>query len=210
MSREPKVIKELIEKIENPTEAAKSTIDTLIRDVRKLDKNEKIPPETMEKIQKVSDDANKILGDLAELEKQRRVWRRRYDLAKKIIKGYKRVADAQQISSSLNPIAMAISIGQVALIVAQSAIKANSREILNALKDIPRQSRRMLGRGIQSLRDLLDEKKRGEARYRRGMRERGYTDDEIDEINRDIPDEFDDLEVMSDDDLLAELEGDDF
>ena len=40
MSREPKVIKELIEKIENPTEAAKSTIDTLIRDVRKLDKNE--------------------------------------------------------------------------------------------------------------------------------------------------------------------------
>ena len=200
----------MIEKIENPTEAAKSTIDTLIRDVRKLDKNEKIPPETMEKIQKVSDDANKILGDLAELEKQRRVWRRRYDLAKKIIKGYKRVADAQQISSSLNPIAMAISIGQVALIVAQSAIKANSREILNALKDIPRQSRRMLGRGIQSLRDLLDEKKRGEARYRRGMRERGYTDDEIDEINRDIPDEFDDLEVMSDDDLLAELEGDDF
>ena len=79
MSREPKVIKELIEKIENPTEAAKSTIDTLIRDVRKLDKNEKIPPETMEKIQKVSDDANKILGDLAELENQRRVWRRRYD-----------------------------------------------------------------------------------------------------------------------------------
>mgnify|MGYP001177680743 CR=1 FL=1 len=210
MSREPKVIKELIEKIENPTETAKSAIDTLIRDVRKLDKNEKIPPETMEKIQKVSDDANKILGDLAELEKQRRVWRKRYDLAQKLIKGYKRIAEAQQIQSSLNPISMAISIGQVALIAAQSAIKGNTRDILNALKNIPRQSKRMLGRGIQSLKDLLDEKARGEARYRRGMRERGYTDDEIDAINKDLPQEFDDLEVMSDEDLLAELEGDDF
>ena len=210
MSREPKVIKELIEKVENPTETAKSTIDTLIRDVRKLDKNEKIPPETMEKIQKVSDDANKILGDLAELEKQRRVWRKRYDLAQKLIKGYKRIAEANQIASSLNPISMAVSIGQVALIAAQSAIKGNTRDILNALKNIPRQSKRMLGRGIQSLKDLLDEKARGEARYRRSMRERGYTDDEIDAINKDLPQEFDDLEVMSDEDLLAELEGDDF
>ena len=87
----------------------------------------------MEKIQKVSEDANKILGDLAnEIEKQRRVWQKRYDLAQKLIKGYQKVAEANQIASSLNPVAK-ISIAQVALIATQNTIKANAKNILSAL-----------------------------------------------------------------------------
>ena len=210
MAGESQVIKDLTDRIENPTETVKSTVDTLVKDVRKLDTNEKIPPETMEKIQKVSEDANKILGDLAEIERQRRVWQKRYDLAQKLIKGYQKVAEANQIASSLNPVAMAISIAQVALIATQNTIKANAKNILSALIAIPFKAKRVLARSVQDLKDLLDEKKRGERRRRENLKEQGYTDEEIAEYEEDIEENFQDVEVVSDEDFLAELEGDDY
>ena len=208
MAGETKFLQEIAEKIENPTDAVKDTVDVLVRDVSKLDRNEKIPPETMEKIKKVSEDADIILQDVAEFERQRRVWQDRYDLAQKLIKGYKKVAEANQIASSLNPVAMAISIAQVALIVIQDKAGASAKDILGALKRAPGKAKRVLKRSIQDLKDLLDAKKRQERARRKSLKEQGYTDEEIGEYEEDIEENFQDVEVMSDEELLAELDFD--
>tara|TARA_B100000214_G_scaffold349138_1_gene301772 strand:+ start:139 stop:780 length:642 start_codon:yes stop_codon:yes gene_type:complete len=210
MAGETKFLQEIAEKIENPTDAVKDTVDVLVRDVNKLDRNEKIPPETMEKIKKVSEDANKILKDVSEFERQRRTWQDRYDLAQKLIKGYKKIADANQIASSLNPVAMAISIAQVALIVIQDKAGASAKDILGALKRAPGKAKRVLKRSIQNLKDLLDAKKRQERERRKNLKEQGYTDEEIAEYEEDIDELFEDVEIEDDEDFLAELEEDDF
>ena len=210
MAGETKFLQEIAEKIENPTDAVKDTVDVLVRDVNKLDRNEKIPPETMERIKKVSEDANKILKDVSEFERQRRTWQDRYDLAQKLIKGYKKIADANQIASSLNPVAMAISIAQVALIVIQDKAGASAKDILGALKRAPGKAKRVLKRSIQNLKDLLDAKKRQERERRKNLKEQGYTDEEIAEYEEDIDELFEDVEIEDDEDFLAELEEDDF
>jgi|9_EtaG_2_1085328.scaffolds.fasta_scaffold14950_3 hypothetical protein len=190
MAGESKVIKDITEKVKNPTQAAKGTIDGLISNINKLDSNQKIPAEDREKIKKVSEDVGGIIKTINDVEEQRALWQSRYDTYLKIAAGYEALQKVYNISSSLNPVAAALALTQAILKDAANRTKAGIGDVIIALKNTPKKSKELLKTMMIKLDRTIRRKEIQEQEAHQRFLDDGFEDDlEIEPL------EFDDVEI---------------
>ena len=184
------VVKEVTNKIKNPTKAAKGTIDGLITNINKLPANEKIPAEDREKINKVSKDVGKLIKTINDIEKQRDLWQGRYDTYLKIAAGYVALQEAYNIQSSLNPVAAALALTQAILKDGANRTRAGIGDAITALKNSPQTSKDLLKSMMNKLDRVIRRKEIQEQKAHQRFLDDGFEDDlEIEPL------EFDDVEI---------------